>query len=426
MIRRINALVSALLVVSLSLYVVILNRDPISLYFTRNSSVTTSTGVALIAVFCFGVISATLVGIYYGVRAYLRERALLARERQRELFAELIAKARSFATVGEDRKARDLWQQILRRDPDHIVARIELSRSFERDGDTLEALRVLERARTAFPDNWEVLFRAAKINAALGNKTAALDNLALILYQQPVARCAMLARDLAEGLGRLDEALRYQQQLEELQPGAAEHAAARARISLKKLQSSAPAEAPPTRDELSAFVKKFPGSVDGFLALAEAERGAGNIEGAAGALIKAAKLSADASIWDNAMQLWISQGTPERALATARSALKETSGKARIEAELNLAKLYVTLQMFRDASALLDRLPIVAQEQGVALEGDLSTRATVYRGLVHLGLGHLHEAAELWRWIGGSAQPEDARANRIQSGTAPPPRLSTP
>ena len=74
-----------------------------------------------------------------------------------------------------------------------IIARVELSRSLEGQGQAREALRVLEEARASDPKNVEVLFRAAELNQSLNNKTAAIDNLALVLCQHPNRRAAQSA-----------------------------------------------------------------------------------------------------------------------------------------------------------------------------------------------------------------------------------------
>ena len=78
----------------------------------------------------------------------------------------------------------------------------------------LEMDGAVEAARLADPKNIEVLFRAAELNSRLKNKTAAIDNLALILAQFPSRQAAGLARALSEELGRYDDALEYQEQLE--------------------------------------------------------------------------------------------------------------------------------------------------------------------------------------------------------------------
>ena len=85
-------------------------------------------------------------------------------------------------------RAQSGWEQILRKDQDNIVARVELSRCLEKLGEPREALRVLDATRAGSRRNIEVLFRAAELNRSLGNNTVAMDNLALIAGESPSRR----------------------------------------------------------------------------------------------------------------------------------------------------------------------------------------------------------------------------------------------
>jgi hypothetical protein len=431
MISRINRLLVAFVIIALSLYIVILNRESITIRLAPSTDITTSAGVIFIALFCLGILCTALVATFFGFRSYLRERRLISKDKNRESFYQSVLKARSALASGEWGKAEALWQQILRRDPGNLIARIELSRSLENSGNPEEALRLLDAARAAAPDNLEVLFRAAELNLALGNKTAAVDNLALILYQQPILRAAKLARDLSEDLGRIDDAIEYHGKLERLSPAEADNDSVLGRLNFKKLQkdlvNSEPAAA---AEALKAFCKKNPAVAEAFEALSVAEKASGNSEAAAQALVKAAKLSKRLDLWHHAMELWISGGMPERALATARSATKEAQGLFRLEAELTLIRTYLELNMFEDARTALSNLSSLAKSQSVEISPEMEREAQLLRGICLSGLGSYKESTETLKALAHDERvafrPEQNGSVGGSAAHAPPARLSTP
>ena len=431
MISRINRLLAAFVIIALSLYIVILNRESITIRITPSTDVTTSGGVIFIALFCLGILCTALVTTFFGFRAYLRERRLLSKDRSRESFYQSVLKARSALAAGEWGKAEGLWQQILRRDPSNLIARIELSRSFESAGNPEEALRLLDAARAAAPDNLEVLFRAAELHLSLGNKTAAVDNLALILYQQPVLRAAKMGRSLSEELGRIDDAIEYHGKVERLSPAEEGNEEIIGRLNFKKLLRELPVTEPAARaEQLRAFTKRNTTVASAFEELASAERELGNTEAAAQALVKAAKLSKRLDLWQQGMQLWIAGGMPERALATARAATKEVQGTQRLSAELTLIRTYLSLNMFEDARTALSNLPSLAKSQGSEIGPEMEREAQLLRGICLSGLGAYKESTEALKALAQDERvtfkPPANGASDASAKNAPPARLSTP
>jgi thioredoxin-like negative regulator of GroEL len=107
---------------------------------------------------------------------------------------------------GEWGAARAIWEQVLQQDPENTIARVELATCVENLGDVREALKVLDTMRASNHMNAAVLFKAVELNRKLGNNTAAKDNLALLVQEAPTKRALELARNIAEELGRIDDA----------------------------------------------------------------------------------------------------------------------------------------------------------------------------------------------------------------------------
>lgn len=429
MISRINKFLFIFLVVGLALYVVILNQSPLTVYIAPNSSLSGSSGVLLIATFGLGILVAGLVGVFFGFKSYLRERKLHSLAAQRKAFYDGMLRARGFAACGEWNKARAQWEQLIRKDPTDIIARSELSRSLQAEGDYVEALRVLDAARATDPKNLEVLFRAAELNVSLGNKTAAVDNLALILQNHPSKRAAAFARDLSEDLGRVEDALEYQGQLLSLGINEEEHTAVSARLDFKRVLKNSEGNRETLRTDLRTFLRKHPTFVPALHRMALLEAELGNTEEAAQYYAKAAKSGHSSSYWNEMAKLWIAKGDPERALAAARVATKETTGEARLIAQLELIRIQLSLNQFDGARQSLDQFQTLATASERAVPPELSQQYLVLRGLYCSQTGTPSEAAEILRKLSqndldiiSSVYVPGASTN----GDAPAARLSTP
>jgi tetratricopeptide (TPR) repeat protein len=359
MINRLNRFIFLFCVVALALYLVVLNTAPVTVHLSpgaTGSSVTGNTGVVLIAAFALGILVAGLVGLFFGMRGYFRERKLHSLEAQRRAFYDGVLRARGFSASGEWNKSRAQWESLIKKDPTDIIARTELSRSLQAAGEPIEALRILDAARARDPKNTEVLFRAAELNIALGNKTAAVDNLALILHNHPSRRAAQMARDLSEELGRIEDALEYQAQLETMGFGDAEQDSITSRLEFKKILKNNDQDKTALRTELRALAKRRPEFVPGLHRLALLEAELGNLEDAAHYYVRAAKAGHSSSYWNEVSKLWIKKGDPERALAAARTATKETEGEARLSAELELVRIRLISSRMHDAHWINSKL----------------------------------------------------------------------
>ena len=429
MISKINKFIVAFVIIGLLLYVMLLNRESIVVTIAPGKQITAITGAVLIVVFLLGILAAALVGLFFGIRAYFREKRLKGQEKRREEFYQSILKARGYLQTKEWGRARAEWERLVRKDPSNIIARVELSRSLEGAGEVREALKTLDKARTVDPQNVEVLFRAAELNTKLGNKTAAIDNLALILYNHPNIKAARLARDLSEDIERIEDALEYHRQLEQLGAEDKNLKSVTARLSYKKLLSDFPNDHEDHSREIKSFLKKFPNYVPALQDLSKKMADLGKIDEAAELLVKAAKYSGSHSDWFKASRLWINNSMPDRALAAARAATKETCGVPRISAEFDLIKLYLSLSMLEEAKTALDGLYDLAKEEEVELTDELSQAFLFLKGMCLNQLGEYKEAKEIWKrlnqydWEFKNAVIEEQVA---VNGNAPAPRLSTP
>jgi tetratricopeptide (TPR) repeat protein len=430
-----NRLIVALLLVALAVVVTLSNSEPASIRLGSGFQVTTYAGVIYLAVFASGAIAASLVGLYFGVKGYLRERRLVAAERARQQFFELFVTGRNTMASHEWSKARGTWEQILRKDPDNVIARVELSRCLESLGDSREALRVLDSTRASSRRNAEVLLRAAELNRQLGNNTAAMDNLALVVSDTPSERSLVLARDLSEEMARIDDALEYQNELERLgftEPGAK---VVRARLTLAQILRDAP-DATTLRETLLGFVRRNPTFVPALEKLAQIELDRGAYEEGAELLVKSAKASGGAhEKWQRVIDLWLHEwpGDPrkkaERALSAARASTQDVRGTGRIRAELTVVQTLLSLNKAEEALRIINELPTLAAKDNSVVTPELDHMMLTLKGACLARLGFNQESGEVWQALvepNAGKAPGGSPLTPRDISTVPSPRLSTP
>jgi len=385
-------------------------------------------GVILLGAFFLGVITSTIGAVIFGMRAWVREKKLIHQEKSRMSFFQTIVEARGFISSGEWGKARDLWERFIRKENPEVVdvvARVELAKALEGSGDRLEALRVLDAARANHPENIEVLFTAANLNLALGNKTAALDNLALVLYQHPNRRAAEMARELSEELGRFEDALEYHKLLAKLDgQREADTRLFIARIDYKILLRNFGGSAETLKPQLYSYLKSHPSYAPALERLALLEESEGKIDEAADLFVRAAKASQSPIYWRECVKLWLRNKKPDRAIAAAKTARNETSGTLKLNCELDLVRLFISLHMFEEAKKALETLQSSIQQ---GTDSSILHSMFMLQGICLSQLGEAVKSAEVWKKLSEYEPNLDLGQKNSRSHLeAPSPLLSTP
>lgn len=434
MLRQFNRFIILALVTIGILYLTLANSDKATLYLGPALQITTNAGVLYLGIFAAGCIAASLVAMFFGLKGYMRERALRSQERTRQAFFELFVKARDLMAAHEWNAARNVWEQVLRKDADNVIAKVELASCLNALGDAREALRILDLLRAEKRSNAEILFKAAELNQTLGNFTAARDNIALIVSNFPSKRALERARDLSEQMNRIEDALEYHEEIERASYADADSQRIKTRLLLALLLKQSNTDTA-LREGLAGFIKRHPGCVEALERLGAIEIKAGRFEEAAELLVKAAKASGDdPEKWLQVVDLWITKAPgdfakrAERALAAGRSAARAGAGVARLKAELVLCRTLIALHKHDEALTTIENLPTLAEREGVSITGDLSGAATTLKGLCLSRLGRINETGSLWQELATSRVPviEDHTARIALKKAEPSPTLSTP
>lgn len=419
-------------IVALAIILILQNSTGVDVVITDGLKLTNiNLGVVLIGSFILGVGVASLFAVYFSVINFFKIKKVEFEKKQKENFIKTIVQAREAFSEGNWQEAKAIWEGLKRKDTSRVLANIEISKSLEAEGNLKEALKVIDFARQASPNNSEVLFRASELNLALGNKTAALDNLALILSRKSNQKAALLARKLSEDLNKIEDAIEYNQKA--IESGSlSDYQEAKERLEFKKLikDFGSDSDVETIKKSLNKFLKKNPKNIDAIITLADLEKNTNNLDKAGELLYRASNINNSAQLWHLAIKLWIDSGNPDKALTTAKNALKSTTGRDRLNAELDLIRVYLTLNKLEDAKTHLDGFKNLTEEVEVEVDEEISRNYLTLRGLCLNRVGEDKEARKIWTKLSNSDFSIERITNDYnatnQAVEAPAPRLSTP
>jgi len=370
--RGIRILLYTALVAAAVGYIFYLNRDPVSVHLGTNTHYNGPLAVVLVSVFFLGVFVCAIFAFLIGVRYQLKDWRFSRAERLREDHERLLISAREKLAGGRFNAAQDLLKKIIDRDPNNIIARIQLAEAYLADGNAPTARKVLDETRSAKDKNIELLFLAAAVDRALGNHTGAMDNLHLVLAKDSrnLKALTQLVSDYS-ALERYPSAIELQRHLVRYAQTNAEQELRLeklAELELAELDRQFPLSSSERKEALENLLKRHRDFVPGLAALAEVERDNAALETAARLFTKAYKLDPRAERLKELADLWLAVDEPSRAIAQVRAALgaKELSKSARDEGQLFLVTLLAHLENLDEALSEREKLG-----QGALLEWEL-------------------------------------------------------
>jgi len=352
-------LISVAIVVSLAIIIVLSNEDQLTISLFPGWSFSGNKGVIMLLLFLSGIAITCLIGSYFGIKAYITEWQLKKRELfYKEIFFNL-HKNRGLLLTGSWKTAQIYWQQILKEDKKNTTALLELAHCFEEKGDLHEAIKTIEIARVQDTSNLEVLTYAASLHERSGNKTVALDNLALALHNQKTAKLLAWASKLAEEIGRINDAIYYQQELTKLNDnknGLQNNNETLERLYFKEMQSKLSDKTPQEKKEiLKEFIRKYT-YPKAYLLLSDIYISENNFQEAAQYLTTIAKKTKKISYWYKLVTLWSNNQEPAKALAAARAAITNTNQKDNITAQILLILELLKQGQFEEVKLELNKL----------------------------------------------------------------------
>jgi tetratricopeptide (TPR) repeat protein len=313
-------------------------------------------GVLVLLAFGLGALLSFLFLIAFGVKTYFRERALEGNAQRKQAFIDGYSAARALSFLGPQAKAVDAWKKLCKEDPSRFLCRLELARLLSCAGDKKAALAELDAIRAEGISHPEVLYLAATLNRELGNSTAALDNLALLISEHKSSLVAALARDLSRDLGRIDDAIEYHEHVRELNFLDLHEDTEHVKLLVEKAQQESQSDSATLRKALQKISKAHPTVTEPLFALAALELEQKNLDAAANTLQDIGRQLKTAAPWLQAMNIQMSAGAAEKAKSIGRVALRELSGKEKFELEIFLLALEFDSGQLDNTRKLADSL----------------------------------------------------------------------
>ena len=237
-----------------------------------------------------------------------------------------------------------------------------------------------------------------------------------------------MARDLSIELGRIEDAIEYQSQLNSMDYDSSLAKEAAQELEYRRIVKNID-NTKDLADRLKAFVRKNSDFAPALKTLAELEKEAGNIDSAAKHYASAARSKNHADSWHNAVKLWLENNMPDKALAAARTATKATEGHDRLHTELNLIRLCLELTMFDEAETSIEQFPDLVKNLKLDITPEQEHELLILKGICLSGRGKHQEAKEVWKNLGDLStylQEQQTRDKAAVGEDAPAPRLSTP
>lgn len=423
MVRKILIIAFLLSVVFSVLYIYYLNSEVVTLSYSSAGNIKQPIGILVIGVFIVGALFASIIAMFFGIKLRWATKRLEKQQRMLLEHRKSLADARGQLALGDFSGAQNALAKIIQRDPDDVIARVLLAETFRRQNNLEAALNVLEQARIEQKKNAELLLLASDVNAELGNHTAAYDNAALILKLKPRNRFAL--ERLVEScvsLGRLEDAIEYQQQLVKVLSGD-EYTQAQENVAqLRTLEAVKRADGDPAelRKEVEGVLRNHRDHPHALSLLAELDQSEGDRESATKLLKKLFQLTKEVIHLECIAAIWLRAEEPAKALSNVRAALSSvTKREAHPEGQLFLANLLLHLEMVDQAKAEFAEL-----EPQLEASNHLAPAAMLFKTKLLKRLGKADEALGIFfdSFEAATALPGESlfRDNTTTNGGTPP------
>ncbi len=191
-----------------------INPQEMTIFFTPDSSITYPVTVVVIGCILVGLFIGYGFHIFgtlsFGLRSWLRSRNEKKVKEIDSVYREGVGRLLS----GDIKKARNLLQKAIDKDPNKIEGYIALASVASQEGDLQEAVSLLRKAKSINGKSLEVMFKLAATYVEQDQDDAACKEYEEILEQEKDNRKAIRSlRDLHMKHGRWEEAMELQKRL---------------------------------------------------------------------------------------------------------------------------------------------------------------------------------------------------------------------
>ncbi len=359
MYKKISALVTVIIFVSIVSYFFYYNPHEVSIRFGSESTYTLPLALTLILSFFFGVIFVTLFAVFFGLKFKLEQWKLARQMKLKDSHYEDLKKAHDLISLKDAEAARSMLQRVLLKDPHDIMSRLALAKTWLLQNNSEEALRVLEETRATERKSPALLIAIAEAQVAAGNKTAAHDSILLALREHPKNIYLLeKAVSLSKDLGKLGDARFLTEELMRVSPYAEQERISQlmAMISLEEISKLKSENIEAYEAELQKIMKNHKDHTPAQLKYAELLFEKKESEQAIKSLKKTLSKYHSIEALQMLVQFWLSTDNPSMALSTLRESIESASKELSIAAQTLLAQTLLHLEHTDEAKQEIKEL----------------------------------------------------------------------
>lgn len=197
-----------------------LNPESVEFRPWYGESIKTSVANLMLGYFLLGCFLVGGIAVVLELQRIIQIKWIKLKDKRREQFYSKLIKLREELSLKNYKESAILSREIIATDSVNVLAHISLISALRDGGQLEEALRASDKARSLCETNVELLLLSAEISILAKNYTSALDNLNLALLQAPKNSFVLRrAVEVSVLLGRLSDAISYQERLIKLMSG---------------------------------------------------------------------------------------------------------------------------------------------------------------------------------------------------------------
>lgn len=356
MYSRITKLIVLIALASIISYLFYYNPQTSTIHFGSQSEVQIPTALVLIVSFFVGVIMTTIFAIYLGLKLKFEKWGIEKKLRQQDTHYHELQKAADLLYLEDTAGARSTLQKIISKDATDTLARLALSRTYNIDGQSSEAIHVLEQARADQKRSPAILIELAQSFEKNGNKSAALDNILLCLKEHPKSMYVLSkAIRLAEQMGRLEEAEKLALELLKICPYSEQHKIQEqlAQIKLEKISPLAQKDPEEYVNKLQELIKIHKDYEPAVIALAQVYINNNEANTAIKSLQKIVKKGTSFEAAQALVSFWLKSNNPQSAIQLLEEIISNGKDSLKKKASLLLAQIYLKLENIEQAEKII-------------------------------------------------------------------------
>ena len=347
------------LVVAILSYLFYYNPHSVDLKFGKEQIYSMPLALLIVVSFFVGVFALGMSILFLGLQMKYSLWKSNKEIAEKERHLKELTVARDLLALGNLKESSSLLAKIVARDPHNLIARVFLSEVSIEDNSIDQAINILEKARAEERNSPSLLLKLADYYTKKGNLSAAYDNLALALKENPksvplLQKAVSTSRDLKKftvARSHIDTLLKvcpYGKQAE-IQNLLAE-------VTLEEAAEEKTIDFNGYKDKLIQITKDFKNYAPALLELANTQIKSGDTDQAVKTLKKVLAKNHSKAALESLVNFWLENKNPAEAIALLRTTLDSNMKELEIPAEALLLQVLIHLESTEEARDLLAKM----------------------------------------------------------------------